>query len=149
MNSHFQSSETTSTLRAGTLDLSGLAGSRSWLPIQAIPPSSMTVSAGIAHTTISIAPEYSQSGRYSALLLPRRNHQAKAIVAIMVGMMIASMIAVELIMICFSAAPTGPIGSRMPRLQELRTNAEAASDVEPSLARQPCRRDPVMVPPTG
>src|SRR5207253_1796054 len=46
-----------------------------------------------------------------------RNHQANAMVAIIVGMMIASMIAVELIRICFSALATGPTGSRMPRLQ--------------------------------
>src|SRR6476646_3035380 len=122
MNSHFQSIDTTSTLIGGLLDFSGLLGSRSWLPIHAIPPSSMMVSAGIAHTTSSIAPEYSQSGLYSALLLPRRNHHANATVAIIVGMMIASMIAVELIRICFSWAATGPTGSRMPRLQALSTN---------------------------
>src|SRR5678815_5353483 len=100
MNSHFQSSDTTWTLSGGVADLSGLLGSRSWLPIQAIPPRSMIVSAGMAHTTISIAPEYSQSGRYSALALPRRNQKATATVAIIVGMMIASMMAVELIRIC-------------------------------------------------
>src|ERR1700756_5206415 len=116
MNSHFQSSETTSTFRGGDFEGSGLLGSRPGLPIQAIPPRSMMVNAGIAHTTISIAPEYSQSGRYSASGLPRRNHQAKAMVAIIVGMMIASMIAVELMRIVFSALPTGPTGSRMPRL---------------------------------
>src|ERR1043165_6127328 len=97
MNSHFQSRETTSTLSGGALDFNGRLGSRSWLPIQAMPPRSMIVSAGIAQTTISTAPEYSQSGRYSAFVLPRRNHQANATVAIIVGMMIASMIAVELI----------------------------------------------------
>src|SRR5438270_9898492 len=110
MKSHFQSSETTSTLIGGAADLSGLLGSRSWLPIQAMPPRSMMVSAGIAHTTSSTAPEYSHSGRYVALVLPRRNHQANATVAIMVGMMIASMIAVELLRIVFSAAATGPTG---------------------------------------
>src|SRR6476620_8987257 len=107
----------------------------------------MMVSAGIAHTTISIAPEYSQSGRYSALLLPRRNHQAKATVAIMVGMMIASMIAVELIMICFSAAPTGPIGSRMPRLQELRRRDSAAAAIRRRILNQPWKPYPFMSPP--
>ena len=84
--------------------MSGLLGSSSWLPIHAIPPSSMTVSAGIDHTTSSIAPEYSHSGRYFAFLLPRRNHHAKATVAIIVGMMIASMIAVELMRICLFGA---------------------------------------------
>src|SRR5690348_326809 len=103
MNSHFQSSETTSTRTGGTVDLSGFAGSRSWLPIQAMPPSSMMVITGIAQTTSSTAPEYSKSGLYFALLLPARNHQAIATVAMIVGMMIASMIAVELTRIIFSA----------------------------------------------
>src|SRR5437764_1226569 len=116
MNSHFQSSDTTSTFIGAAADLSGWLGSRSWLPIQAIPPSSMMVSAGIAQTTISTAPEYSQSGRYVALRLPALNHQANTIVAMIVGMMIASMIAVELIRIVFSALPTGPAGSMRPRL---------------------------------
>src|SRR3954454_14819601 len=127
MNSHFQSSETTSTLSGGLADLSGLLGSRSWLPIQAIPPSSMMGSAGTAHTTISMAPEYSQSGRYWALGLPRRNHQANATVAIIVGMMIASMMAVELMSICFSALATGPTGSRIPRLQALAIKPRSAA----------------------
>ena len=87
MNSHFQSSDTTSTLIGAAADLSGWLGSRSWLPIQAIPPSSMMVSAGIAQTTISTAPEYSQSGRYVALRLPALNHQANTIVAMIVGML--------------------------------------------------------------
>ena len=69
MNSHFQSSETTSTLSGGAADWSGLLGSRSWLPIQAMPPSRMTVSAGIDHTTNSIAPEYSQFGPVLRLLV--------------------------------------------------------------------------------
>src|SRR5579884_3386305 len=99
MNSHFQSSETTSTFKGASLAGSGFAGSRSWLPIHAIPPSSRTVRAGIDHTTISTAPEYSQSGRYLAFLFPALNHQATATVASIVGMMIASMIAVELIRI--------------------------------------------------
>ena len=63
MKSHFQSSDTTSTFSEADFEGSGLLGSRSWLPIQVIPPRSMMVSAGIAQTTISIAPEYSQSGR--------------------------------------------------------------------------------------
>src|SRR6187399_1221313 len=127
MNSHFQSSETTSTLSVGLSDFSAWLGSRAWLPIHAMPPRSMMVSAGIAQTTISIAPEYSQSGRYWALLLPRRNHQAKAIVAIIVGMMIASMIAVEFMRIVFSAAATGPTGSSIPRLHDASVTARAAA----------------------
>jgi len=52
--------------------------------------SRITVIAGIDHTTSSIAPEYSQSGRYTAFLLPRRNHQAKAMVATMTNRTYAS-----------------------------------------------------------
>src|SRR3954453_15426779 len=133
MNSHFQSSETTSTFSGCTLDGSGLAGSRSWLPIHAMPPSSMTVMAGMDQTTSSIAPEYSQSGRYPALVLPRLNHHATAIVAIIVGMMIASIIAVELMRIVFSAAATGPTGSSTPRAQPDREgSATAAAADSPS-----------------
>ena len=50
------------------------------------------------------------------MVLPLRNHQATATVAIIVGTMIASMIAVELMRICFSAAATGPTG--IPRGRE-------------------------------
>src|SRR5258705_11204724 len=96
MNSHFQSSETTSTLTGCTAEASGLLGSRSWLPIQAIPPSRTTVRAGTDQMTSSIAPEYSQSGRYWAFLFPRQNQQAKATLEIITGMTIASMIASEL-----------------------------------------------------
>jgi len=62
-------------------------------------------------------------------VLPRRNHQATATVAIIVGTMIASMIAVELMRICFSAEATGPTGSRMPRLQAVRVVIRRAASV--------------------
>ena len=90
------------------------------------PLEAAAVIAGIAQTTSSIAPEYSQSGRYVAFVFPRRNHQATATVAIIVGMMIASMMAVELMRIVFSALPTGPTGSRMPRLQPVVSRVRAA-----------------------
>src|SRR6185503_16590550 len=49
-------------------------------------------------------------------------------VARIVGMMIASMIAVELIRIIFSALPTGPTGLSTPRLHpEARSTRDAAS----------------------
>ena len=57
MNSHFQSSETTCTRTGRTLAAIGRGGSSSWLPIQAMPPTSSTTIAGIAHTTSSICPE--------------------------------------------------------------------------------------------
>jgi hypothetical protein len=54
-------------------------------------------------------------------------------------MMIASMIAVELMRICFSALPTGPTGSRMPRLQADSSGIAAAQTRMRSLSPQPCR----------
>ena len=47
------------------------------------------------------------------------------------------------------AAPTGPTGSRIPRLQELMRNADAARQGNPRLASQPCITCPVMIPPNG
>src|SRR5439155_784781 len=68
MNSHFQSSATTWISIGGTLETIGLGGSRSWLEIHAMPPRNMMTSAGIAHTTSSIGPEYWKVGRYCARL---------------------------------------------------------------------------------
>src|SRR5436305_1614701 len=110
MNSHFQSSDTTPTSRGGLLDASGLAGSRSCEPIHATPPSSMMVSSGIDQTISSSWPEYSQSGKYRALALDDRNHQAKARVATIVGTTMASMMITEPTRIWLSPTPTGPFG---------------------------------------
>src|SRR5580704_2253303 len=73
----------------------------------------MMVSAGIDQTTSSSRPEYSQSGQWNARVLDARKYQAKAKVAAMVGSTIASMIAIESIRICLSAAAIGPCGSRI------------------------------------
>ena len=54
-------------------------------------------------------------------MLPRRNHQAKATVAIIVGMMIASMIAVELMRSCFSCA-----ADRADRIEDAAVAAAAS-----------------------
>ena len=51
MNSHFQSSETTCTLSGSAFGSSGLAGSRSCDPIQAMPPRNMIISKGKDQTT--------------------------------------------------------------------------------------------------
>src|ERR1700726_351253 len=107
MNSHFQSSETTWILTGLPVPSTGAAGSSSCEPIQATPPSRMTVSAGIDQTTISMRPEYSQSGQYAALVLEARNQKAKAKIAMIVGTTIASMIATESIRMVLSAAPIG------------------------------------------
>src|SRR4051794_25706778 len=105
MNSHFQSSETTCTSSGGTSEDRGVAGSSSWEPIQATPPSKVMTSSGTDQTISSRRPEYSQSGRYLALVLDDRNHHANAIVAAMVGTTIASMMATESIRMVLSAIP--------------------------------------------
>src|SRR5258707_6903540 len=113
MNSHFQSSDTTWILIGLPVPCTGAAGS-SWCdPIQATPPSRMTVSAGIDQTTSSIRPEYSQFGQQNALPLDARNQYANAKIATIVGSTIASMIASESIRMVFSATPIGPCGSRI------------------------------------
>src|SRR5579862_7740688 len=73
----------------------------------------MTVSAGTDHTTSSMRPEYTKSGRKAARLLEARNQNAKAKIARIVGSTIASMMATESIRMVFSAAPIGPCGSRI------------------------------------
>ena len=80
-----------------------MAGSSAWLPIQVMPPISMMVSTGMPQTTISIEPEYYQSGRYFGLLVAAPEPEGEGHVASIVGMMIASMIAVELMRMVFSA----------------------------------------------
>src|SRR5580704_18028854 len=73
----------------------------------------MMVNVGIDQTTISMRPEYSQSGRYCARELECRNQYAKAKMATIVGTTMASIIAMESIKIVLSAAAIGPSGSRM------------------------------------
>src|SRR4029078_8027274 len=136
MNSHFQSSETTSTSSGGLFDFNGRLGSRSWAPIQAMPARRIAVRTGMPQTPISIAPEYSQSGRYTALVLPRRNHQATATVAIIVGMMIASMMAVELMRVVFLALAAGATRSKMPRLQAVSTREAGKAALASALRRR-------------
>src|ERR1700690_1888423 len=57
------------------------------------------------------------SGRWCALVLNARAHQAKPKIATMVGATIASMIAMGSMRIDFSAAPIGPCGPNMPVVQ--------------------------------
>src|SRR5258707_7970319 len=97
----------------------------------------MMVSAGIDQTTSSSRPEYSQSGQWNARVLDARKYQAKAKIAAMVGSTIASMIAIESIRICLSAAAIGPCGSRMfigqqtPAAPTRRLQERAATGVVP------------------
>src|SRR5215475_5939101 len=103
MNSHFQSSETTWILTGFSADAIALGGSRSYVLTQATPPTRITVMIGIDQTSSSSRPEYSKSGRWRARLLDARNQYAVPTVAIIVGITIASMMAVELNMMRRSA----------------------------------------------
>src|SRR3984957_1412961 len=144
MNSHFQSSDTTWMLSGSSFDSIGLAGSRSCEPIQATPPRSMMVRRGIAQTINSRAPEYSKSGRYCALVLEDRNHQAAARVATIVGTTMASMIATESRRIVLFASAIGPFGSRTAQSQPL-SNSAAHNGASLKVLRTPSLRN--MAPP--
>src|ERR1700733_4160747 len=114
MNSHFQSSDTTSTSIGADEACKRARGSRSCEPIQAIPPRNRTTNAGMAQTTNSIRPEYDQSRSRRALRLPARNHHANTPVARMTGTTTASMMTVASNRMVRSAPPMGPCGSRTP-----------------------------------
>src|SRR6185369_15427869 len=114
MNSHFQSSATTSTRKGSDLPGIGARGSSSWEPIQITPPSKITVSAGIDHTTNSIRCSYDSSIPRLARVLDDRYHQANAKVATITGTTTTSMIAVELMRTSRCAEAIGPWGSNTP-----------------------------------
>ena len=138
MNSHFQSSDTTSTSSGFTFEAKGCAGSSSCAPIQAMPPKNVIGSSGIDHTTSSIRPDCEKSGRYNARSLSARYHHAKAIVATMIGPMIANMITTASINIAFSATPTGPDGERRKRSQPDKHEANPTTKMErPTFFRTP------------
>src|SRR6478672_11533936 len=100
-------------------EATGLRGSRSCDPIQATPPTRSTVIVGIDQTSSSRRPEYVKSGLKRARRLDERNQNAKANVARIVGITIASMIPSELNRISRSANAMGPLGSRTPSLKPL------------------------------
>src|SRR5471032_1444877 len=114
MNSHFQSSDTTSTSIGALAACNRVRGSKSCELIQPMPLRNRTTSAGMAHTTNSIRPAYDHSGWRRALRLPARNHHANRPVARITGTTTASMMTVALNSMVRSAAPTGPCGSRTP-----------------------------------
>src|ERR1700733_8322304 len=129
MNSHFQSSDTTSTSSGADEACKRVRGSKSYELIQQIPPRNRTTSAGIAHTTNSMRPAYSHSGSRRALRLPARNHQAKRPVARMTGTTTASMMTVALKSMVRSAPPTGPCGASTPEGREAHSNKTNAAPV--------------------
>src|SRR6267154_5606654 len=117
MNSHFQSSEATWTLKGFTVDTIGLRGLRSCEPTHATPPTRNTVMAGIDQTSSSRRPEYAKFGRYRARSFDARNQNATPSVAKITGVTIASMIPSALSRICRSATAIGPFGSSTPSVQ--------------------------------
>src|SRR5262245_45858472 len=112
MNSHFQSSDTTSTLSGFSFDDNGFAGSRSCDPIQATLPRSMIVSNGTDQVTISILPDSTKLGWKSALLLDDRYHHPNMSAARIVGTTIGSMMMYESIRSVDVPSATTPLGLR-------------------------------------
>src|SRR5277367_5721085 len=112
MNSHFQSSATTSTSSGLTLAAIGARGSSSWELIQLTPPNRITTSAGIDQTTKSTRPSYASSSLRLARTLEDLYHQANPRVARIIGTTTTSMISVVLISRSNCADATGPCGSR-------------------------------------
>src|SRR6266404_5425282 len=117
MNSHFQSSEATWTLRGFITEAIGLRGLKSCEPTHATPPTRNTVMAGIDQTSSSRRPEYLKFGRYRARSFDARNQNATPSVAKITGTTIASMMPSALSRICRSARATGPFGSNTPSVQ--------------------------------
>src|SRR3569833_820818 len=70
--------------------VSGCAGSSSWELIQAMPPRNSTTSAGTDQTSSSNKPKNTKKKKQHAQTKPTQNHHAKASVAIIVGITIAS-----------------------------------------------------------
>src|SRR5947209_7206426 len=96
MNSHFQSSATTST-RSGLASAEiGARGSSWWEPIQITPLSRITINAGIDHVTNSMRPSKAGSQLRLARAFDDLYHQATPKVARTTGTTTTSMIAVEL-----------------------------------------------------
>jgi hypothetical protein len=74
-------------------------------------------SKGMPQVTSSSPPEYVNSGRRRAPLLPALNHQANTSVKTITGTITASMIRVAFCRIWYSLAATGPRGSRTPAMK--------------------------------
>src|SRR5476651_672290 len=104
MNSHFQSSDTTSIVIGLTLDSSGLYGSSSCVVFQVIVPSTRMIAIGTAHTTASIRWEYDQFGVYVASVFDSRYFQAKYSVMKITGTTTSSISSVAVMISDFSSA---------------------------------------------
>src|SRR5215831_13338799 len=114
MNSHFQSSATTSTRSGLLFEGIGARGSSWWELIQITPPNRITISVGIDQRTNSVRPSYPSSVLRPACALDARYHQANPKVARITGITTTSIIAVELSRSSSCADAIGPCGSRMP-----------------------------------
>src|SRR6516165_1044672 len=114
MNSHFQSSATTSTRSGSAFAGMGAFGSSWWEPIQITPPKRITISAGIDQTTNSARPSKDSSRLRLARAFDDLYHQANPNVARITGTTTTSMIAVELSKSSSWADAIGPCGSSTP-----------------------------------
>src|SRR4051812_28288166 len=123
MNSHFQSSDTTSMVIGFTLDSSGRNGSSSCVVFQVMVPSTRMMAMGTAHTTASIRWEYDQLGMYWAEVFEARYFHANTSVSTMTGITTMSISSVETMIRCFSSAAILPAGSSNAAWQPLRSEA--------------------------
>src|ERR1700712_672676 len=106
MNSHFQSSDTTSIVIGLTLDSSGLYGSSACVVFHVIVPSTRMIAMGTAHTTASMRCEYDQLGMYAAAVFDSRYFQAKYSVMKITGITTTSISSVAVMIRDFSSAAT-------------------------------------------
>src|ERR1700734_1672562 len=114
MNSHFQSSATTSTSSGLAFAAIGVRGSRSWLLIQLTEAKRVTINTGIAQLTKSIRPSYVSSSLRLARELEDLYHNDHPTLARITGTTMTSMISVALVSRSSCADAIGPCGSRMP-----------------------------------
>src|SRR5271155_4264792 len=97
MNSHFQSSATTSTSSGLAFAAIGVRGSRSWELIQLTELKRITVNSGIAQLTKSIRPSYARFSLRLARALEDLYHNDHPTLARITGTTTTSMISVALI----------------------------------------------------
>ncbi|MNX75544.1 hypothetical protein D3C86_1070200 [compost metagenome] len=126
MNSHFQSSATTSTSSGATFDSIGRNGSSLCVVSQMMMPSSATITHGIPHTTTSIRVECDQRGAYSALVLPSRYRHANTSVRMITGITTISISAVASTIRFRVCTPMDPLGLSSSHEQPARLSGRAA-----------------------
>src|SRR4051812_16204617 len=125
MNSHFQSSDTTSISIGLTLESIGRYGSSSCVVFQVRMPSTRMIAHGMLQTTASMRCEYDQLGVYVAEVLDARYFQANHSVRMITGTTTISISSVAVMISDFSSAAIWPLGSRIELWQPLSSAAMA------------------------